>query len=47
MNENIIESLSVYEYKNVVKTTVSNAAFKELDYIKEGHSKVEHNYYSN
>ena len=33
--------------KKIFKTCVRNEAFKQLDYFKEGHSEVEHTYYSN
>ena len=43
MNEDVIESLTVNDYKKIVKTSVKNAAFEQLDALKQSHSKVELN----
>ena len=47
INENLIQSMNVTDFKNIVKTSVRNAAFKKLQALKESHSKVEHNQYDN
>ena len=47
INENHSESMNVTDFKNIVKTSVRNAAFKKLQALKESHTKVEHNQYDN
>ena len=47
MNENTIESMYVLDFKKIVKISVRNAAFEELEALKESHNKVKHNTYIN
>ena len=47
INENCIQSLSVPDYKKLVKTSVRSAAFDELEALKESHIKVQNNTYTN
>ena len=47
ISENSIESLSVSEYKKLVKTQARSTAFDELEALKDSHSKVELNKYIN
>ena len=39
--------MNLPDFKDIVKTSVRNAAFEKLQALKESHSKVEHNQYDN
>ena len=43
INENLIQSMNLPDFKKIVKTCVRNAAFEKLQALNESHSKVENN----
>ena len=45
ITEETIENMSTLDYKKLIKTRARNAAFVELDILKESHNKVELNQY--
>ena len=47
MSEDLIQRTTSKDYKDIVKTKVRYAAFRELNDIKAGHTKVKDNIYIN
>ena len=46
ISDETIKSMSALDYKKLIKTSVRNAAFNELQTLKESHTNVEHNIYT-
>ena len=46
MSDENVAQMPVYEYKKLIKSKFHDTAFNELEELKEGHSKVRDNYYS-
>ena len=46
MNEQSIKNMSIFSYKKFIKQKVRNTAFKNLQHIKNTHSKVKNNHYN-
>ena len=46
ISDETTKSMSALDYKKLIKTSVRNAAFYELHTLKESHTKVEHNIYT-